>query len=106
MGRWLGAVGLLGLLLSLGTVSGCGNDEGGTFHGPLGIAVDATGKIYVTDYANNRIVRMNDMTGAGWTTFGMFGSGANQFNGPWGIAVDAAGKIYVTDGGNERIVSD
>ncbi len=44
------------------------------------------------------------MRGAGWTTFGAEGSGANRFNLPWGIFVDAAGKIYVADNGNNRIV--
>src|SRR5438309_10033738 len=39
-------------------------------------------KIYVADESNNRIVRMDDMTGAGWTPFGVFGSGPNQFNLP------------------------
>src|SRR5437899_12738395 len=39
-------------------------------------------KIYVADESNNRIVRMDDMTGAGWTPFGTSGSGPNQFNLP------------------------
>jgi len=58
----------------------------------------------VTDSSNNRIVRINDLTGAGWTTFGRKGSGANQFLNPIGIFVDVAGKIYVTDSWNNRIV--
>jgi hypothetical protein len=32
-----------------------------------------SGQIYVADGLNNRIIRMNDMTGAGWTTFGTAG---------------------------------
>src|SRR5439155_1519826 len=60
-------------------------------------------KIYVADESNNRIVRMDDMTGAGWTELGMFGSGPNQFNGPFGIFV-SAGQIYVADRNNNRIV--
>src|SRR5947209_20201524 len=51
-------------------------------------------KIYVADASNNRIVRMDDMTGAGWTPFGTSGSGMNQSNGPFGIFV-CAGQIYV-----------
>jgi DNA-binding beta-propeller fold protein YncE len=62
------------------------------------------GRIYVADRENNRIVRMNDMTGAGWTTFGAEGSGTNQFNDPFSIFVDGAGRIYVTDNRNNRIV--
>lgn len=36
---------------------------------------------------NHRIVRIDDMTGAGWTTFGTLGSGVNQFRAPFGIFV-------------------
>jgi hypothetical protein len=40
------------------------------------------GFLYVTDYFNHRVVRMNDITGAGWTTLGTQGSGVMQFNLP------------------------
>jgi len=42
------------------------------------------GQIYVADQRNNRIVRMDDMAGAGWTTFGIDGTLVNQFAGPVG----------------------
>lgn len=39
------------------------------------------GRIYILDTGNGRVVRINDMTGAGWTTFGaqtrQFGAGSN-----------------------------
>src|SRR5437867_4154659 len=62
-------------------------------------------KIYVADESNNRIVRMDDMTGTGWTVLGgpPAGSGPNQFNSPSGIFV-SAGQIYVADWNNNRIV--
>src|SRR2546428_2733761 len=60
--------------------------------------------IYGADASNHRIVRMDDMTGAGWTPFGTFGSGMNQFRFPSGIYVSAAGQIFVTDAFNHRIV--
>jgi hypothetical protein len=58
----------------------------------------------VADNGNHRIVRMNDMTGAGWTTLGTGGSGANQFHFPEFVFVDGAGRIYVNDLENHRIV--
>src|SRR5437899_1625214 len=61
-------------------------------------------KIYVADESNNRIVRMDDMTGAGWTPFGTSGSGPNQFRFPSGIFVSAAGQIFVMDALNRSIV--
>lgn len=69
---------------------------------PEKIAVDASGRIYVAD--KNRIVRMNDITGNGWTAFGTYGSGNGQFNYIRGIAVDRKNRIYVSDFFNSRIV--
>jgi streptogramin lyase len=61
-------------------------------------------QIYVVDYANHRIVRMDDMAGTGWTSFGTRGAGDNQFQGPFGNFVDGTGRIYVVDRSNHRIV--
>lgn len=84
------------------TTAGSGTDQ---FNGPASIAFDSTGRIYVTDYGNNRIVRVDDMTGTNWKVFGSSGSGADQFSGPAGIAVDpTSGQIYVADHLNDRIV--
>jgi len=85
---------------------GTGVDQ---FSLPTGIFVDGTGRIYVTDsdVANSfdRVVRIDDMTGKNWTTFGTNGSGVNQFSALWGIFVDPAGHIYLTDAGtNARVV--
>ena len=89
--RFLSGVGLLGLLLGLGSLYSYGAIGGG----PL---------IYVIDTNNNRVVQMDNMTGAGWVGFGISGKGINQLNIPRGIFVDTAGKIYVADFGNSRIV--
>lgn len=95
---------------SLGT-RGSGANQ---FASPAGIFVDSSGKIYVTDasifennievVSTNRIVRVNDMTGAGWTTFGNTGSGDNQFTQPAGIFVDTSGRIYIVDQFINRVV--
>lgn len=61
--------------------------------------------LYIADTYNNRIVRMDDMTGANWIAFGSNGTGTNHFRLPWGIFVDAAGKIYVTNSTNCRVVT-
>src|SRR5438309_8227231 len=62
-------------------------------------------KIYVADESNNRIVRMDDMTGAGWTAFGTSGSGPNQFRFPVGIFVSAAWWLVVKSTLNHTIQS-
>jgi len=69
---------------------------------PEKIAVDAAGRIYVAD--GNRVVRMNDITGNGWTSFGEHGGGTGQFNYIRGLAVDRKNRIYVSDYFNNRLV--
>lgn len=64
-----------------------------------------SGGIYVTDSGNGRVVRVNDMTGAGWVSFGTEGTGTNQFSGPAWLAFDKLGRLYISDGLNHRIVS-
>jgi len=60
--------------------------------------------IYVADFGGHRIVRINDMTGAGWVTLGSTGSGIQQFKYPVDVLLDASGRIYVSDSRNYRIV--
>jgi DNA-binding SARP family transcriptional activator/DNA-binding beta-propeller fold protein YncE len=40
-----------------------------SFSYPSGIALDGQGRIYVADNANDRIVRVDDISGAGWTEY-------------------------------------
>lgn len=88
------------------------NDANGAsaqFNGPRGVAVDASGNVYVSDTGNGRIRKITptrDVTtfaGSGFsgTTDGP-GSSA-RFNYPEGLAVDAAGNLYVADRQNHRI---
>ena len=87
--------GLLVITAAMLVLSGCG---------VVGLLPPAVGQIFVADQSNHRIVRINDMTGAGWTSFGSTGSGVNQFNVPTGIFVNAGGQIFVADQTNHRIV--
>ncbi|HEY7392663.1 MAG TPA: hypothetical protein VH640_29345 [Bryobacteraceae bacterium] len=76
-----------------------------------GVAVDATGNIYLSD-TDNHLVRKIDTRGkistlAGTCTAGFSGDGgpatAAQLNEPYGVAVDTAGNVYVADYGNNRV---
>ena len=67
----------------------------GQFSRPWGVAVDASGNVYVADANNNRICKV---TAAGEVT-----TMSDQFNAPYGVAVDASGTVYVADSGNNRI---
>ena len=79
------------------------------FNQPYGIALDASGNVYVADYGNNRI-RKIDSTGLVSTfagTVGGFADGAAlttaRFNRPTDLDVDQDGTVYVVDSQNIRI---
>src|SRR5262249_48067912 len=52
----------------------------------------------------HRIVRIDDLNGSGWVSYGSYGSGVGQFNFPRGIFIDRRDRIYVADTYNPRIV--
>ena len=106
---------------NISTVAGNGtpgyNGDGGVatsaeLYDPTGVAVDSAGNIYIADYFNNRIRKVDASTGkistvAGNGTQGYNGDGeaatsAKLFS-PAGVAVDSAGNIYVSDEANNRI---
>jgi hypothetical protein len=67
------------------------------------VAFDASGRIYVADAGNRRIVRMDDMNGTNWTTLTqspVINGYIYSLQSPIGIAVDPAGKIYIADAGS------
>jgi len=77
---------------------------------PSGIAVDASGNLYIADTANQRVRRVSNgtiTTIAGDGTSGFSGdngpAAAAQLDNPLGIATDTAGRIYVADASNGRI---
>jgi DNA-binding beta-propeller fold protein YncE len=72
------------------------------FNGPVGIAVDSSGCVYVADYWNARIQKF-DSNGNFITKWGSEGTGDGEFDDPAGIAVDSSGCVYVADAGNHRI---
>jgi sugar lactone lactonase YvrE len=67
---------------------------------PIGVAVDAAGKIYIADaeYYQPAVVRVDDMTGANWTSIYL---GANAT--PQNIAVDSSGMVLVGGGGAQIV---
>lgn len=82
-----------------GTVGNVGT-YAARFRSPSGVALDATGNVYVTSnatYAYEYYVYKFTRTGAFLTAWGDSGAGNGQFRVPTGAAVDASGNVYVGD---------
>lgn len=80
------------------------------FHAPAGVAVDASGDIFVADSVNHVIRRISALNGAvtTWAGAGVAGSidgsgTAARFNTPRGLAFDRNGHLLVADSGNHVI---
>jgi DNA-binding beta-propeller fold protein YncE len=111
-----------------GTFASGGGD--GFFNNPYGVAIDTSqGFLYVNDFGNNRVVKLNLSNGTfvgaigrsvattgtcpgggvaapGWCTGGTFapGAGDGMFNAPHGLAIDpVGGYLYVSDNNNFRV---
>ena len=80
--------------------------------GPSGIAVDASGNIYIGETYNHRVRMVTKSTGVITTVAGTGRGGYSGDNGlatratlriPQGVAVDASGRVYIADSLNNRI---
>jgi DNA-binding beta-propeller fold protein YncE len=76
-------------------------DAAGHFHEPVGVAVDATGDIYVADKGNHRIQQFK-RDGSFVRAWGKQGDQPSEFREPHDVAVDAE-FVYVADTWNQRV---
>jgi len=79
---------------------------------PSGVACDAAGNLFIADYYNHRVRRVDAATGiittlAGTGTSGSAGNGgpaaAAELSSPYGVAVDASGNLFVGEQGTYRV---
>jgi len=88
----------LALVKVFGGSSKSGEFEPGTLSGPTNIALDASGRVYVSDTFNCRI-QVFDPSGRFLRSFGSQGVRPGSFLRPKGVAVDHQGHVYVVDAG-------
>jgi len=78
---------------------------------PKGVTFDSSGNLYIADYYNHRIRKVNTngviTTVAGTGSSGYRGDGGAateaQLNSPKGVAFDSSGNLYIVDRGNYLI---
>lgn len=104
----------------ISTIAGDGisgfNGDGGLainakLFNPIAVTCDINGNIYIADYSNNRIRKINTVgiitTIAGTNISGFGGDGgpalSAYISNPHDIAIDLAGNLYFADTGNNRI---
>jgi trimeric autotransporter adhesin len=102
-------------LIAGSRLSGFSGDGGpatqATFRTITGIAVDTDGSVYLSDYGNHRVRRVN----TDGTVETVAGNGSPGFSGddnlatnaeirhPMGLALDSSGNVFVADYSNHRI---
>ena len=78
---------------------------------PTGIAIDGSGNLYIADFLNLRVRKIdssgniNSVAGNGVLSFSGDGGPAlnAQLNAPQGLAVDSAGNLYISDTNNNVV---
>ncbi len=81
-----------------------------TFRYVSSVAVDASGNLYIGDYANYRVRKVSGgviATVAGNGSYGFSGDGGAATSAmityPYGLAVDASGNLFIADSSNYRV---
>jgi trimeric autotransporter adhesin len=112
--RKITAAGVISTVAGTGTAGSAGDGGAATsaqLNGPYGVAVDAGGNVYVSEYGGHRVRKITPAgiistyagTGiGGFTADGGAATGAG-INSPSGLAIDGIGNLYIADFNNQRV---
>ena len=83
--------------------AGASGTGGGEFTNPIGVVVDASHNVYVSEYAGNRVQAFatSPTPPPSWILEAISSVPLNQ---PYGMVIDHAGNLLVADAGDNRIV--
>lgn len=93
-----------------GNSDGVGTDA--RFNNPIGLVYDGNGNLYLSDYSNHRICKINIATSTVTTVAGALDGtsgyadaiGTNaRFKNPYGLAINASGNLFIADYNNTKI---
>jgi sugar lactone lactonase YvrE len=112
--RKINTNGIISTVAGNGTAGYSGDGAAATaaeVNNPIGVAVDASGNIYIADGNNSRLRKVNTSgimsTLAGNGTFGYNGDGiaatTAELEYAVAVAVDVTGNVYIVDQNNQRI---
>ncbi|WP_406279151.1 NHL repeat-containing protein [Nocardia sp. NBC_00881] len=117
MVRRVDSQGVITTVAGAAPIAGFGGDGGpataaaARLYSPAGVAVDASGNIYIADTSNHRVRRVDSqgvittVAGNGSTEFAgdMGPASATTLKYPMGVAVDSSGNVYIADTDNQRV---
>jgi trimeric autotransporter adhesin len=107
--------GIITTVAGTGTASYCCDGAQATdafLYYPYGVAVDASGNIYIADTSNYRVRFVIKSTGTISTLVGSGTAGSSGDNGPAsraslnnpvGLALDISGNLYIADSGGQKV---
>jgi uncharacterized protein (TIGR03437 family) len=112
--RKIDTKGIISTIAGTGTAGFAGDGSAASkaqMNYPTGIAVDSSGNLYVADFLNLRVRKIdssgniNSVAGNGVLSFSGDGGQAlsAQMNFPQGVAADSAGNVYISDTNNNVV---
>lgn len=112
--RKVNTSGVISTVAGTGTAGFSGDGGAATsakLNSPVHVTIDASGNMYIADYQNHRIRKVNTsgtistVAGNGTNGYGSDGVSATStsLNFPTSVMVDATGNIYISDNSNNRI---